>query len=177
MIDENMEVFDASRTSSTSSRKRKRGRPPTTGDPSRGIPCDYHVKLARQAKEAEEEEKQRERDRCDPNVKPPETAARKKLAKALGSEEEIMRELRMAPTTDIQAQVLEMMDRVDKGATCSNSIKGTVVRDTRQAITRAAMNVLSLRTTAGSDASLVEQLEEMRIEMNTLKRENERLRL
>lgn len=53
------------------------------------MPCDYHVKLARQAKEAEEKKEQRERDRCDPNVKPPETAARKKLAKDLGSEEEI----------------------------------------------------------------------------------------
>lgn len=79
VVDEDDEtaVLDTSRASSTSSLKRKRERPPTTGDPSKGIPCDYHVKLARQAKEAEQEEERRERDRCDPAVKPAETMAKK----------------------------------------------------------------------------------------------------
>lgn len=179
VTDEEMEVSDASRASSTSSKKRKRGRPQTTGDPSKGIPCDYHQKLARLEKEAKEEEEQREKDRCDPTVRPTEIMARKKLAKDLGTEEELMREFRMAPTSDIQAQVLEVIDRVDKGATCSNNIKGTVVKDMRRAavITRAAMTVLSLRTDTSAEVSLSEQLEEMRTEMATMRRENERLRL
>lgn len=40
------------------------------------------------------------------------------------------------------------------------------------------MTVLSLRTSvAGPDASLVEQLEEMRLEMNAIRRENECFRV
>lgn len=177
--DEDMVVSDARRASSTSSRKRKRRRLPTTEDPSKGIPCDYHVKLARQVKEMEEKKKQRERDKCYPTVKSAETAARRKLAKDMDSEEELMREFRLAPTSDIQAQVLEMMDRVDKGAVCSNSIKGTVVIDMRRAavINRAAMSVLSLRTAIGPDASTAEQLEEMHLGMASMRRENERLKL
>lgn len=90
-----------------------------------------------------------------------------------------MREFLLTSTSDIQAQILEMMDRIDKGAVCSNSIKGTVVRDMRKAaaITRAAMSILSLRTAAGTDASLIEQLEEMRLEMTAMRRENERLKI
>lgn len=177
--DEEMEMSDASRTSSSSTLKRKRGRPQSTGDPSRSIPCDYHHKLARKAKKAEEEEAQKEKDRCDPSVKPAASAARKNLAKTIGTKDDFIREFRIAPTADIQAQVLEVMDRVDKGAVCSNNIKGTVVKDMRRAaaITRAAMTVLSLRTDTSADTYLTEQMEEMRTEMAAMRRENERLRI
>lgn len=101
------------------------------------------------------------------------------MAKEFGTEEELMKKFRLAPTTDIQAQVLELIDRVDKGAVCSNNIQGPLVRDMRLAatVTRAAMSALSLRMTAGSDATLTAQLEEMRLEMASMRRENERLRL
>lgn len=49
--------------------------------------------------------------------------------KSIGSEEELMRTMRCAPTTDLQAQVLEAIDCVDKSADCSNNIKGPIVRD------------------------------------------------
>lgn len=102
--------------------QRKIGRPETTGE--------YKLMCARREKAALEEEIRAEREILDPLVKPKDTKSYKNFLESIQDKEE---EYMERPIPDLEALVAEKADVIFKVATDSKRLKGTMVKEAKQA--------------------------------------------
>lgn len=152
--------------------KRKRGRPPETGEY-----VNIRERREEQARIEKEEELNRRAEAALSSDPPSGTG----WEKARVQEMELEEELFSAPTNDIIAQLLQQSNTIFKVADCSNKMKGSLVGQLRQAaiMTRAAVNVMMTRSRESTTSELSEirrELERLRLENKSLRRELGRLK-
>ncbi|KAM0736903.1 hypothetical protein ACS0PU_006552 [Formica fusca] len=149
---------------------RKRGRPVTTGDYERKKRRD----ALRQEAERREIEKLEEQRILDDSYVPPETKANLNIP----SVEDIMEELRDAPTPDISARALEHLQRVHRVAAVSKNLKGTFVNQLKTAVNvgKACATTLAIRAQSiGAPEVEKSEAEELRKQLRAIRMENLRL--
>nr|XP_034195228.1 protein enabled homolog [Osmia lignaria] len=148
-------VFSLSPMTPSTVTAARRGRPPTSGD---------YVKLAEKKAEylqlqERELELQVTRELLDDGVAPRQPS---RSSKKLREAEELSREIRHQPSSDLVARALKCAEKVEKVAGCSKNLKGTFVHALREASRdlEVVVGELGLRAQCERDDREVELLRE-----------------
>jgi len=151
--------------------KRGRGRPETTGE--------YRRKKRRDAQRALRFKEMKRTRRAAEAVRSSPPKGKKKWAMVHEKEEELEYELSGAPTQDIASRMVEQSVKIFKIVDCSNSMKGSLVKELQGAVAlvRAATSVLATRAREvrgeGEADRLLKVIEELRAESAQLRGEME----
>lgn len=151
-------------------KKRKRGRPVTTGD--------YERLKARRAEEQERREEEEEREILDPSTPMTNSQAWSRLDSKVA---EYLEDMREASLVDITAQTLDCAMVLKKIAVRFKNMKGTVKKEIADAacLMQAALHTLAIRAPVSDTATAPEdretEVEALRREIRELREDNIRL--